>query len=219
MRLCVRISKVDSVIRFDYQSLLTGCLHKWLGENNVEHGKVSLYSFSFLQNVDVVTDGIKLKDGSCFMVSFHDVEKAKAVIKNILADPTMFFGVKVTDIQILDTPVFTERERFLLSSPILVKRFVGNEVKHFTYLDEKCDEYLTETLRTKAKIAGINSDNLKVYFDRTYPNPKTKVISYKGIQNKASVCPVIIEGTPEIIEFAWNVGLGNSTGVGFGALK
>jgi CRISPR/Cas system endoribonuclease Cas6 (RAMP superfamily) len=30
---------------------------------------------------------------------------------------------------------------------------------------------------------------------------------------------VIIKGTPEQLAFAWNVGLGNSTGIGFGALN
>ncbi|MGN9307593.1 CRISPR-associated endoribonuclease Cas6 [Enterococcus faecium] len=56
-------------------------------------------------------------------------------------------------------------------------------------------------------------------FDRTYYAAKTKLVYYKNIGNKTSICPVIIEGTPEQIAFAWNVGVGNSTGIGFGALK
>jgi CRISPR/Cas system endoribonuclease Cas6 (RAMP superfamily) len=32
-------------------------------------------------------------------------------------------------------------------------------------------------------------------------------------------CPIIIKGKPETKLFAWNVGLGNSTGIGFGAIK
>ena len=40
-----------------------------------------------------------------------------------------------------------------------------------------------------------------------------------GIKNKASICPVIVKGTSEQIAFAWNVGVGNSTGIGFGALN
>jgi CRISPR-associated endoribonuclease Cas6 len=45
------------------------------------------------------------------------------------------------------------------------------------------------------------------------------MIIYKGIANKANWCPVIIKGRPETKLFAWNVGLGNSTGIGFGAIK
>ena len=219
MRLHIKITKANQIIDFNYLPLLTGCVHKWLGEDNVQHGKVSLYSFSFLRNVETVKNGIKLKNGSYFMLSFHDTHLAKTVIKNILDDPEMFYGAKVYDIQIQETPRFSEKERFLLASPILIQRFTDDNNRHYTFSDAKSDEYLTETLKTKAKIAGLNSENLKVYFDRSYHSPKTKIISYKNIKNKVNVCPVIIEGTPEMIGFAWNVGLGNSTGIGFGALK
>lgn len=219
MRLYIKLSKTNQTIDFNYQPLLTGCVHKWLGKENVQHGKVSLYSFSWLQNVDVVRNGIKIKDGAYFMLSFHDVGLVKTVVKNIIDEPEMFFGAKAYDIRIQDTPSFSEREHFLLASPVLIKRYDGDKETHYTFADEKSDEYLTETLKTKAKIAGINADNLKVYFDKSYHSPKTKIISYKGIQNKVNICPVIIEGSPEMIAFAWNVGLGNSTGVGFGALK
>ena len=43
--------------------------------------------------------------------------------------------------------------------------------------------------------------------------------NYNGVENKASWCPVIVEGKPETKAFAWNVGLGNSTGIGLGAIK
>ena len=45
------------------------------------------------------------------------------------------------------------------------------------------------------------------------------MVTYNGIKNRASLVPIVIEGTTEQITFAWSVGLGNSTGIGFGALK
>jgi CRISPR-associated endoribonuclease Cas6 len=219
MRLYLKLSKSDKIVDFNYQPLLTGCIHKWLGKDNLQHGKVSLYSFSWLQNIDVVKTGIKIKNGSYFILSLHDMGLVKTVVKNILDEPEMFFGTRVYDIRIQETPEFSSKERFLLASPVLVKRYTREKDIHYTFSDEKSDEYLTETLKNKAKIAGLNSDNLKVYFDRTYHSPKTKIISYKGVQNRVNICPIIIEGSPEMIAFAWNVGLGNCTGIGFGALK
>lgn len=35
---------------------------------------------------------------------------------------------------------------------------------------------------------------------------------------KCSMCPVIIKGKPETIDFALCVGIGNGTGSGFGAI-
>lgn len=219
MRLYIKLSETNKTVDFNYQPLLTGCVHKWMGKNNQQHGNVSLYSFSWLQNIDVLRSGIKVKDGTYFFLSIHDDNLVKTVVKNILDDPEMFFGARAFDIRIQETPAFSEKERFLLASPVLIKRYEGDKDTHYTFSDEKSDEYLTETLRTKAKIAGLDTDNFNVYFDRSYHSPKTKIISYKGIQNKVNLCPVIIEGSPEMVAFAWNVGLGNSTGIGFGALK
>jgi len=60
--------------------------------------------------------------------------------------------------------------------------------------------------------------NVKVSFDKNYLNPKTKLVNIKNIKNRANFCPIIIEGDPEAIKFAWNVGVGHSTGSCFGAL-
>lgn len=220
MRIHIKISSSDRLIGFNYQPLLTGCVHKWLGGNNNEHGKISLYSFSWLQNVDITNKGVKLRNGSYFTLNFYDVERVKAVVKNILEQPEMFADARVVDIRIQYTPLFSEKERFSLASPVLIKRY-NNEGKetHYTYLDEEAGKLMAETLKAKAKIAGLDTENVKVYFDKEYHSPRTKIISYKNIKNRVTMCPVIIEGSPEIVAFAWDVGIGNSTGIGFGALK
>ena len=69
------------------------------------------------------------------------------------------------------------------------------------------------------KKIGLIDKTLSIQFEANYPNSRTKKITYKGVQNRANWCPVIIEGKPETKLFAWNVGLGNSTGIGFGAIK
>lgn len=45
MRIQLKISPNKEVVPFGYQHLLTGAIHKWLGENQ-EHGSSSFYSFS-----------------------------------------------------------------------------------------------------------------------------------------------------------------------------
>lgn len=44
------------------------------------------------------------------------------------------------------------------------------------------------------------------------------MVTYRGIGNRANMCPVIIDGRPETKAFAWEVGIGNSTGIGFGSI-
>jgi len=69
------------------------------------------------------------------------------------------------------------------------------------------------------QVAGLTDDTLELRFDKDYPRASTKLVDYDGIKNRASWCPVIMKGKPETKLFAWNVGLGNSTGIGFGAVK
>ena len=67
--------------------------------------------------------------------------------------------------------------------------------------------------------AGIDDPTLKVYFDESYEKAKTKMVQFQNRKYKTSMCPVIIEGKSESLAFAWNVGVGSNTGMGFGALR
>lgn len=219
MRLYLKLSKNSENIPFNYQHLLTGAIHKWMGKENNEHGDISLYSFSWLQNVKTNNKGISLTRESYFFISAFDGVLIKTILNGILDEPGVCCGSKVLDVQIMETPEFGTKEQFLSASPIFIKRRFDNEEKHIFFDDESSGKYLTETMRKKLLVAGLASEGLAIEFDKDYSNPKTKLIHYKEVKNKANICPVIIEGTSEQIAFAWDVGIGNSTGIGFGALK
>ena len=219
MRIYLHLSKNNDLIPFNYQQFLTGSLHKWMGKENIEHGGVSLYSFSWLQNVDTKGKGINLKRGSCFFISAYDDTLIKTIMKGIMLDPTVCFGSSVSAIDIQENPAFSTMQHFSIASPVLVRRFDGEKDNHIVFDDEKASDYLTETMQRKLSKVGLPTDNVKVRFDENYHNPRTKIITYKGIGNRVNICPVIVEGTPEQVAFAWNVGVGHSTGIGFGALK
>jgi len=219
MRIFLRFGKNIRLIPFNYQSFLTGAIHKWLGIANGEHGSISLYSFSWFQNIIANTDGINFTNDSYFFISAHNDEIIKKIINGVMADSSLCFGSYITDIQIAETPIFSSSHTFYCASPIFIKRKIENEEKHITFMDSRSSEYLTETLKTRLNKAGLSTEAVQVEFDASYNNSRTKLIHYKGIANKANICPINISGSPEQIAFAWNVGVGNSTGIGFGALK
>lgn len=219
MRLHLRTTPNIEPIPFNYQRKLTGVLHKWLGANNEEHGETSLYSFSWLQYTQSDEIGLNCKKGTSFFISFYDVQRLKEVFANIRTEPEMFCGMFVKDIVIEDTPDLTQQEQFSLGSPILIKRPVNGKIAEFYYDNPESGKLLEETLRTKMKLAGIpDDDTLNIAFDLSYAKKKTKLVWYDNISNKANMCPVIIKGSNMTKQFAWNVGLGNSTGVGFGSI-
>jgi CRISPR-associated endoribonuclease Cas6 len=218
MRIHLIIKTTNKVIPFDHQPLLTGTIHKWLGWND-EHGKVSLYSFSQLEGGKATPNGLRFESDISFFFSSHNSDLIKKMVSGIQVDPTIFHGMVVSEIIIQEDPDLSGRNLFFSASPIFIKRRVEESVDHIMYDDPRANICLKETLQTKMNEAGIEDDSLEIRFETTYPKAGTKKITYNGIQNRANWCPVIIEGKPETKLFAWNVGLGNSTGIGFGAIK
>lgn len=182
------------------------------------HNDVSLYSLSWLQRGQRKNNGLTFPYGSCWSVSMHDTELLRQTLRGIMASPTVCCGMSVIDIQIQEPPNFSSSERFAVASPVLARKFDGVALRHLLYNHPEVNDVLTQTLHTKLKKAGLTPD-ARVRFDLNYPTPKTKLVTIKGIQNRANFCPVIIEGLPEAIAFAWSVGVGHLTGSGFGSLR
>jgi CRISPR-associated endoribonuclease Cas6 len=217
MRIIIKTTKNNEVIPFNYQPLLVGCIHKWLGNNNAQHGSTPLHSFSWIKGTTKVKGGLSISSTGSLFISAHSEQTIKKIIEGIQHTPDMFCGMVVRELIIKNTPNFNLKERFELGSPIYLK---NREDGQFVFFDNTLsNEMLTKSLERKLELAGLDAANVKVYFDKEYQNPKVKGINYKGIINKGSICPVIVEGTQEQISFAWNVGLGNCTGIGFGSLK
>jgi CRISPR-associated endoribonuclease Cas6 len=217
MRLYLKLSKNRELVRFDYQRFLVGALHKWLGENN-EHDALSMYSLSWLSGGKGTNKGLDFPYGAEWFISSYDVNFIKKVINGVRKDAEIAFGMKVTELTVDDTPDFGRTQRFTLASPIFIKRTIEEREKHFTFNDVEADSLMTQTLKHKLDKAGLDSEGISIQFDRNYSKAKTILCTYGKIKNKANYCPIIIEGSPEQIAFAWNVGIGNSTGIGFGSL-
>ncbi len=222
MRIHLKLSNSNKPIPFAHLHHLTGALHKWLGVDNEAHGDLSLYSFSWLKGTKKTKAGLlECRYGATWTISAHDKSLIKEIMSGIMNDPEVCFGMSVKEVVLQETPEFTNTERFVLGSPVLLKKRIDDhkQQKHFTFKEPEANEILTQVLKNKLLKANLDSDNLKVYFDKSFINAKTKIVHYKNIQNNANICPIIIEGSPEQIAFAWNVGVGHSTGVGFGFLN
>lgn len=140
--------------------------------------------------------------------------------------------MRVLQIEQQKTPDFGAKYKFKVASPVFIKGKRpedGSPPHHFLFNEPESDALLTATLRHKMDEAKLSGEHrtVKVAFDRDFQTPKTKKVNIEKfkdgarlfIEHKASVCPVIVEGTPEAVCFAWNVGIGNGTGSCFGSLK
>lgn len=226
MRLHFQLSPNTETVPFEYQHFLTGAFHKWLGDNDLHDG-ISLYSLGWLHGGVTMkngrrTGGLDFPDGAKWFISAHESELLHRVCLRAQNDPDVCCGMLITSIQISpDVNIERNRHIFKAASPVLAKsKEVEGKVRHLIYSDEEADAVLTQTLRHKLDKAHLNeaASSTRVRFDRSYPNARTKLVKINGICNRASICPIIVEGPPEAIRFAWNVGIGHLTGSGFGAL-
>lgn len=221
MRIHLALSPNVQPVPFEYLHFLTGAFHKWLGPSDI-HDSISLYSLSWLTGGCARNQALHFSSGARWMISAHDEGILERVARGIERDPEVCCGMRVLEVREQRTPDFGSYYAFKPGSPILArgKRADGG-VKHCLWSDEEADEVLSQALRHKMDKAGLPAEHKKVTlrFDRSYPNAKTKLLHIKGIASRASLCPVIVEGTPQAVQFAWNVGAGHLTGSGFGCLQ
>lgn len=219
MRVYLTLTPNTGAVPFNYQPTLVGALHNWLGENELHDG-LSLYSLSWLSHGVKRKNGLDFPNGSTFYISAPHEELLSALVKGVFKGHQIRWGMEVREVIIQRTPDFGSEQKFIAQSPVLIKRRPKGREQHLYYFpgNPEADTHLTHTMQLKMERAGIEGV-ATVRFDPEYPNPRIKMTTYKGIKIKGSLCPVIVEGDPRAVQFAWEVGVGNSTGIGFGALK
>lgn len=221
MRLHLQLSPNREPVPFNYQHALTGAFHKWLGQDNELHDRISLYSFGWLDGGRMTNNHLAFPRGAQWRISFHDETLIEDFVNRALREPEVCYGMRLTAISQQATPHFGSRYHFKVGSPVLARApDADGRIKHLIYSDPEADDVLTATLHRKMDAAGLDAQHktTRVCFDRAYRGAKTKLVRVKEISSRASVCPVIVEGTPDAVAFAWTVGVGHSTGSGFGSL-
>lgn len=219
MRLFLSLTSNTEPVPFDHLSALTGTVHRFLGENEAHDG-LSLYSFGWLSGGRAQNGHVEFQNGAHWTVSFYDEALGKRLLSGLLEDPSVAFGMSVTEAQIVDPPPFESPVRFLTASPVLARRNRDDGGRdHLRWDDPASTEALTRTFHTKLTAAGLSTDGASVEFDRDFRGAKTKLCRVKGNAFRANACPILATGSPEQLRLLWLCGAGELTGSGFGALR
>lgn len=221
MRLHLYLEASQSV-PFDYLPTLKSAFHLWTGHNPTLHDGLSLYSYSWLHGGRAGRGGIRFGEGAHWFISAPDREVIHTLISGVLRAPEIGLGLRVQDVRMQDAPEFAAGEQPLrVASPVFIKHETdrAKPADHLLPGHPLADELLTATLRHKLRQAGLADAGAAVRFDPAYlATAKSKLFRYKQVQCRGSICPVLVSGSAEQIGFAWEVGVGHSTGIGCGAL-
>lgn len=220
MRIYLRLSPNKEKVPFDYQRSLVGAFHRWLGENEL-HDDISLYSLSWLHGGRMSRDkkSLDFRNGAEFFISSPLPNLHQKTVAGIFNGQHIRWGMHVKEVRLFPTPKFGTQQRFLVKTPVLIKRKIDSHKQSQYYFphDTEANDLLTETLQHKLNRFGLDA-KATVRFDNSYNRPQIKKVQYNQLGIKATICPVIVAGDARAVQFAWEVGVGNSTGIGFGAL-
>jgi CRISPR-associated endoribonuclease Cas6 len=209
-------------VPFDYLSALKSAFHHWAGHNPALHDGLSLYSYSWLHGGRAERGGIRFVEGASWFISAPDETLIHELVSGVVRAPALDLSLAVRDVRMQRAPEFAAGEQpFRVASPVFIKHEVekGKPADHLLPGHPLADELLTATLRHKLHQAGLDDTGAAVRFDPAFvATAKSKLFHYKQVQCRGSICPVLVSGNTEQIQFAWEVGVGHSTGIGCGAL-
>ncbi|MDJ0367940.1 CRISPR-associated endoribonuclease Cas6 [Hymenobacter sp. H14-R3] len=221
MRLHVYLS-ASQVVPFDYLPTLKSAFHRWAGHNEALHAGLSLYSYGWLHGGRAGRGGIRFAEGASWFISAPDETLIQELVSGVVRAPALDLGLAVRDVRLQRAPEFAASEQpFRVASPVFIKHETekGKPADHLLPGHALADELLTDTLRHKLRQAGLDDAGAAVRFDPAFiASAKSKLFAYKQVQCRGSICPVLVSGSAEQIQFAWEVGVGHSTGIGCGAL-
>ena len=212
----------SQVVPFDYLPTLKSAFHRWAGHDDTLHNGLSLYSYGWLHGGRAGRGGIRFAEGASWFISAPDETLVHELVSGVVRAPDLGLGLTVRDVRMQRPPEFTAGEQpFRVASPVFIKHETerGKPADHLLPSHELADELLTETLRHKLRRAGLDEAGAAVRFDPAFiASARRKLFQYKQVQCRGSICPVLVSGSSAQIGFAWEVGVGHSTGIGCGAL-
>jgi CRISPR-associated endoribonuclease Cas6 len=209
-------------VPFDYLPTLKSAFHRWAGHDETLHEGLSLYSYAWLRGGRAGRGGIHFPEGANWFISAPDEDLIHELVSGVVRAPELGLGLRVADVRMQRVPEFAAGEQpFRVAGPVFIKHETARDkpADHLLPGHPLADGQLTTTLRHKLRQVGLDDVGAAVRFDPAHiATAKTKLFRYKQVQCRGSICPVLVSGSSEQIAFAWEVGVGHSTGIGCGAL-
>ena len=199
------------------------------------HASNTFKFFNFSQiNVSkrkIVKDGIIAKNGK---INFYLSSPNDLLIKNLVNGFVDDLEIKfkneklhVEKIEALKTPDFKEKSEFKTISPINVRdtRKIDGKLKRVDLApsDKFFKAIETNLVKKYCIFNNIESTDKRINVYSEMANVKRKRITIpKGpntTYHRAYMMDLILEGNVDLIEFAYDVGLGEKNSMGFGMIK
>jgi CRISPR-associated endoribonuclease Cas6 len=169
-------------------------------------------------------NAFEFPNGGKIIVSTKDIDMLNTLLSGVSSNPDLKWGMKYTNIDFVDEHIYNGVNHFFTLSPILMKINLGDsQCRYVTIGDADFDEILTK--RTIAKLQAISTKqelklDLRGFQIVSANNSKGRImkVAVKNVVNKASHTIISVKSNKKVAELIYNLGLGQSTGSGFGCI-
>lgn len=225
-------------IPFNYNHILSAIIYNKIADLNFAnelHSSKSFKFFTFSQiyipKRRIVKDGIIAKDGVIsFYISSPNDFLIKSLVDGFLEDLEISFQnqkLTIQKIEALKTPEFSSKSEFKTLAPIIVrtKKEIDGELKIWDLApSDKFFKSLENNLIKKyIKFNNLTKTDKKIniYSDMNFVKRKRISINKDNAttHHRAYMMDLILEGDLDLIEFAYDVGIGEKNSMGFGMVK
>lgn len=225
-------------VPFNYNHILSAIIYNKIADLNFAnelHSSKSFKFFTFSQiyipKRRIVKDGIIAKDGVIsFYISSPNDFLIKSLVDGFLEDLEISFQnqkLTIQKIEALKTPEFSSKSEFKTLAPIIVrtKKEIDGELKIWDLApSDKFFKSLKNNLIKKyLKFNNLTKTDKKIniYSDMNFVKRKRISINKDNAttHHRAYMMDLILEGDLDLIEFAYDVGIGEKNSMGFGMVK
>lgn len=237
MRIKVNFVGTEELVPINNNHLLTSYIHKCLGVNNKYHDTVNNYSISQISGGKMNSDKetLNYKNGAFFVVSSLDLEFINTLMIGIMTNKEgIGYGLFFNNFDTIQEKFVDGWNNFATLSPFLMddkEKSLNNDGKRvfLTMRDENFVENVENYLKTKISAIDEKLDisNFKINIDVNHTSHKVKTIMMKkkkkdgtmiNVKNVANQCHISIFTNKKVAELLYNIGIGKSTGCGFGSI-
>ncbi|WP_228288235.1 CRISPR-associated endoribonuclease Cas6 [Thermosipho ferrireducens] len=223
---------------FSYNRILQSLVLKWL--NNEKYAefihnegfkfgkrKYKLFTFSKLFGNFEIDKSKKLfifKNQADFIVSSHDDNFMKYIALSFFKEPFVFIKnqkVEVINVQIKKFEP-SNKIRVVTKSPVTVySTYYKNGrkwVNYFSPFDQEFYKIIRENLIRKYMAFYKKEPKGSICIRHIGKKAKEQVINYKNTVVKGWISTFELEGDEELLELAFNSGIGSKNSIGFGCI-
>lgn len=221
MRIKILLSGTNNQLPINNQDIVNSFIHRALGKDNKYHNQKNDYSISSLQGGKWIpeTNNISFVKGGYITISSLNKEFLDDILLG-LYKTSFHQDIKVLGIEFIEEQFYNGWNHFATLSPFIIKEQQDKKRYSFLTLDDinfesKVKNYLLLKLSKINPKLDFSEFDVKI---ENNPNHKAKKVLVKNVINRANQCQVSIKCKREVAELIYNIGLGQSTGSGFGTV-